>query len=108
MTHFATIKKERGQRVEPPTSFMLPPPAKHVLREQHSQSDKNLLIYLAKESNRHSHSVILQRPSMLEHRGVIALSAICAHASHNALRSAQSQLPTGNRITGSILSRRSQ
>jgi hypothetical protein len=45
---------------------------------------------------------------MREHRGVIALSAICAHVSRNALRSAQPQLPIGNRITGSILSRRSR
>lgn len=96
---FATIKKDGSQRVEPPTPVVLPPLVKEVLHEQHSQSDKHTLIHLAKESKRHSHTVILQRPSMRLHRGVIALSAICAQVSRTAPLASQSPLPIGTGIT---------
>jgi hypothetical protein len=94
-----TIKKHGSQRVGPPTPVVLPPLAKHVLHEQHSQSDKHTLINLTKESNRHSHTVILQRPPMVLHRGVIALSAICAQVSRTAPLASQSSLPIGTGIT---------
>ena len=94
-----TIKKYGSQRVGPPTPVVLPPLAKHVLHEQHSQSDKHALINLTKESNRHSHTVILQRPSMRLHRGVTALSAICAQVSRTAPLASQSSLPIGTGIT---------
>lgn len=99
MVGFGTMRKDGSQQVGLPAPVVLPPLAKQVLREQHSQSDKNRFVYLAKESHRNSHIVILQRPSMLEHRGVIALSAICAQMSQAAPQFLQSPLPIGNRIT---------
>ena len=94
-----TIKKYGSQRVGPLTPVGLPPLAKQILHEQHSQSDKHTLINLTKESNRHSHTVILQRPSMRLHRGVIALSAICAQVSRTAPLASQPSLPIGTGIT---------
>lgn len=101
----AIMQKDKGQRVQPPTLVVLPPLAKLVLHKQHRQSNKNVLINLAKESNRHSHTVILQRPSKPQLRGVIALSAICALLSRTALLLTQSPKPIGRLNNLSILSR---
>lgn len=106
MRRFAIMRRDGSQRVVPPTPFVLPPLAKQILCKQHSQSDDNLFVNLATESKAHSHSVTLQRPAMLKHRGVIALSAICAQMSRDALRPLQSQLPIGIRITPPVYQER--
>lgn len=57
---------------------------KHELRKQREQSCESIANLQAK-SDRHSHATSFQRPPMYSHRGLVALSATCAHMSRNAL-----------------------
>lgn len=89
MHPFATIKRNGSQRVEPPTPTVeLPPFAKQILRKQHNQSDKNILIYLTKESYTDSHIVAFQPPSKSQElRGCVAFGRNRSEQSRNALGS---------------------
>lgn len=65
---------------------VLPPLVKLVLHKQHNQSDKNVLINLAKESYSHSHSVAFQPPPKTLW-GCVAFGRNRSERSRNALGS---------------------
>jgi hypothetical protein len=98
MTVFATIEKRSGQchLTAPVGNLLLAQKAK----QQGNEIDKDVQlvpVYLDKEgSDTHLHSVVSFPPSERILRGLIALGAICAQGSHEAL-SATSQPVTPKR-----------